>query len=705
MRTLTICFFLMVSLLANAQQDTTRGVPKLLQLSLEELMNVKVITASGFLQTTAEAPSTVTVISAQQIAERGYEQLEDALRDVPGIDMIHVNGYVPTLIYFRGMYGAENQRALLMIDGIVENNILGSNDMAGPAYSLHNVQRIEIIWGPVSALYGANAFGGVINIITKKGADINGVHAEQGFGSFNTSFEKIDLGIKKSKFEFNASGVLYNTDGPKFTNRDPNYSASYVHNAYSFNGSLSYYSKKSKTTLGYRTYRIPMGWGTYSNSPTIYLGLPPQGNSNVGLVGVLQRDIRGERSGLDDSYLRTWFMQNELKVNQKLNVLSRVIYRETGTGNDSYIYVTADGTKMLRLPITSYSNRISGELSANYILSEKHKFSGGVQFSQDNVEAGARQATIDFNTVYLLDGQDTLLNLYATFLPRVYDIRNNFGSYLQYVLNTNLLKKTSFTLGGRYDHNSYFGDALSPRIAIVNQPSKKLTFKLQFGKAFRAPTNLEIYQTPGRNFTLKKEKIRAYEVNAIYSPSNNLRVQLNGFRNELSDVIIISNLSGLTPDKNPGVFTINGAEGILDVVVSKNITGFANFTYQHAWGKNLVTGNSGKLPGVASTKGNAGMTVHVSNDLFIVSLSGNWVGDRNSPRTDPYDTVKGYFLANCVISTGKLFKDKVTASLNIHNLFNTQWLDPGFRTADGLLYSTVLEQPGINGLFKISISL
>ena len=156
-------------------------------------------------------------------------------------------------------------------------------------------------------------------------------------------------------------------------------------------------------------------------------------------------------------------------------------------------------------------------------------------------------------------------------------------------LNTDLLKKTTFTIGGRYDHNSYFGDALSPRIAIVNQPSKKLTFKLQFGKAFRAPTNLEIYQTPGRNFTLKKEKIRAYEVNAIYSPSNNLRVQLNGFRNELSDVIIISNLSGLTPNKNPGVFTINGAEGILDIVVSKNITGFANFTWQHAWAKNLVT--------------------------------------------------------------------------------------------------------------------
>src|ERR1700712_2974423 len=167
------CFLLTAPILLLAQKtDTSGSVNKLLELSLEDLMNIKVVTAAGYLQTTSEAPSTITVITAQQIADRGYEQLEDALRDIPGIDMIHINGYAPTLIYFRGMYGAENLRVLLMIDGIVENNILGSNDMAGPAYSLHNIERIEIIWGPVSAIYGANAFGGVINIITKKGEDI-----------------------------------------------------------------------------------------------------------------------------------------------------------------------------------------------------------------------------------------------------------------------------------------------------------------------------------------------------------------------------------------------------------------------------------------------------------------------------------------------------------------------------------------------------
>src|SRR5450432_1478427 len=228
--------------LLSAQNDSVPKALELSGLSLESLMNINVISATGYKQKISEAPSTMNVITAKQIEERGYEQLEDALRDIPGIDFIHINGYAPTLIYFRGMYGAENLRALLMIDGIAENNIVGSNDMAGPAYSLHNVERIEIIWGPASALYGANAFGGVINIITKKGADMNGIHAEKGYGTFNTSFEKVSIGFKKSNFEFAVAGTLYSTDGPKFTNRDPNYTSSYVDRAYSFNGALSYYA-------------------------------------------------------------------------------------------------------------------------------------------------------------------------------------------------------------------------------------------------------------------------------------------------------------------------------------------------------------------------------------------------------------------------------------------------------------------------------
>ncbi|HLY68910.1 MAG TPA: TonB-dependent receptor [Puia sp.] len=704
-RNLTLAFLYIITgpALLSAQNDSTSGGPNLLSLSLEQLMNVKVVTASGYPQTISEAPSTITVISKQQIEERGYEQLEDALRDVPGIDMIHVNGYAPTLIYFRGMYGAENLRALLMIDGIVENNIIGSNDLAGPAYPMNNVERIEIIWGPVSALYGENAFGGVIHIITKKGNEVNGVHAEGGFGSFNTSFERINIGERKSNLEYAISGSLYSTDGPRFTNRDPQYSASYVDKAYSLNGKISYYTDKTKTTFGYRNYRTPMGFGTYSNSPSLYLGLPTQGYDNKGILGVLQRNLDGQKPNLDDAYLRTYFIEEEYKPSDKLNFLARAVYRETGTADDSYIYITIDGKRLIHAAIATSSNRSLGQFSANYSPSEKQKFSAGLEFYQDNVEQGSRRETID-TTLYVFNGRDTVTNLNSTFLPRLFNIRNNFGSYLQYIQKAKWLGETDFTLGARYDRNSYFGDALSPRAAIVNQPNKQFTFKIQFGTAFRAPTNLEIYQTPGGNFTIKKEKIKTYEVNGIYAASENLRFQLNGFRNELTDVVVLANLSGLNPNKNPGTITINGCEAVADLILARNISGFLNFTYQDATGQNLITHVKRESSGVAKVKGNAGITFHL-NQLLIISLSENWVGTRQSPSTDPYGPVKGYFLSNCVISTEKLFKSGVSASVNIHNLFNTKWLDPGFRTADGLVYSTVLEQPGASGIFKIAVAL
>jgi iron complex outermembrane receptor protein len=693
---LIICF---CSVQVNAQIDS---IPSLSDLSLEELMNVKVITASGYLQKTSEAPSTIQVITSKQISERGYEELSDALRDIPGIDMIHLNGYAPTLIYFRGMYGAENLRALLMIDGIVENNIVGSNDMAGPAYNLHNVDRIEIVWGPASVLYGANAFGGVINIITKKGDDINGVVVEKGFGTFNTSLETVSMGVRTAKFNVSLSGSLYSTDGPNFSNRDPNYTASYVDKAYSITGSIGYIAKRSTTTLGFRAYRTPMGWGTFFNSPTQFLGLPSQGYENKGVLGLLSRDVRNERSGLESPYARTIFLQNEFKPNEKISLLTRAVYRETGIGEDSYAYLTIDGKKLIRGITASHSTRAFGEVLGNYAPSENHKFSAGIQFSRDNIEKGSRRAIIDTNTIFLIDGKHVVTNLYSTFLPRAYDLRNNFGSYLQYVYNTDFMRKTTFTLGGRYDFNSYYGSNLSPRIAVVNQPTDEFTIKLQYGTAYRAPTNTEIYQAP-LNFKLKEEKIRTYEINLGYEISKRAMFQLNGFRNKLDDVIVIGNLSNLNVNKNPAEITIYGLEGQMDYVHSSRLSSFFNFTVQDATGRNKTTNRVGDVPGIAKLKGNIGMSLNVQ-DLFNLSLTGNWVGERRAPSTSPYGSVSGYFLTHLNFRTRKLFNDRVRASLNINNLFNSEWLDPGFRTADGFLFSTVLEQPKRTAMLKISAS-
>jgi len=731
------CLFLFPSFFLKAQvtvssksstPDSAKVISKLSEFSLEDLMNIKVVTASGSEQTITDAPSTIRVITAQQIQERGYEQLEDALRDVEGIDLVHLGGYMPTIIYFRGMYGAENLRTLLLIDGIRENNMVGTNDLAGPAYSLHNVERIEIIWGPASALYGADAFGGVINIITKKGADMNGLHYEKAQGTFNTTEEKVMLGAKKNDFDISFAGSLYSTDGPRYANRDPYYTGAFVDKAWSFYGNIIQTCGKFKTTLSVRAFDTPMSWGNFLNSSTKELGLPSQGFGNAGSIGIISEDIRNEHPSLYEAYSYTSYLQTEFTASSKLSILARAMYRETGISNKSYVYLSIDSTirninptthdttyldsvDAYRVPTIQYSNRMKGELFANYAPAEDQKFYGGIQLYQDNLEIGNRGEILDTNK-YVIDGIH-ITNLYPTLKPRVYRIRNNFGSFLQYVLSTTFLTKTNFTLGARYDVNSDYTNPISPRVAIVNQPNDKTTIKLLYGTAFRAPTETEINSEISNNGSqaVNPERVNTYELNLIYKPTSKVLIQLNGFDNELTDIYVLNSLlgGGFGTKQTLGKASIQGGEVRMDAYPGNRLSAFLNYTYQTGKQTDEKTGISFDIPDLPKMKGNIGITYHAT-DLFTLCVIGNWVGDRILPQSNPYGADKGYkldgyFVTNVVLTTKKMFENRVSASVNVRNLFDQNYLDPGMRTADGNLYSTVMEQPGRNVLFKIMIDL
>lgn len=693
--------------LLRSQNDSLSEIARLNMLSLEELMNIEVITASGVKQKISEAPSTMHVITEQQIQERGYEQLDDVLRDIAGVDLIRIYGRAPSFINFRGMQGDENRRILLMIDGIVENSVMGDFSMAGPAYNLHNVQRIEIIWGPGSALYGANAFSAVINIITKKGEEVKGVHFQKAFGSYNTSIENIMLGIKKNNVDLILSGSLFNTDGPRFSARHPQYSNSYVKNACSFNGSISYTSGKIKTTLGARAYQTPSGWGEPLASPSILLGLPPQGNQNSGKGGMLQSGFNGMLPSFAETFSRTAFVQSEYALRQRLKLFARLQYRENVLTENSFIYLQSPGTNfMVKSLAAYYANRVGGELSASYSVTEQQQFSAGIQIHQDNLERGFREVIPDskFDTI----GNIPFANMHATFKPRAYTIQNHIGTYLQYIHSTTLFNKTNFTLGGRYDQNSIYGKTINPRIGVISQPNDKVTIKILYGTAFRAPTNFELYAAPTGvripNVDLKPEKIQTYEANIIYAPLKILSVQVNFFRNELNDIIVqdVPVGIGITQNLNAGTASIMGFDTKVDIVSSKSCAAFLNFTYQEG------TQNDGRtrsaIPNIASVKGNAGLSFYIA-ELLSVNIIENWVGDRTMALTNPLREAKGYFNTNLVFSTRKLFNNRIRASIIIRNLLNQKYYDAGIRAADGNFYATVNEQPGINGLFKISVSL
>ncbi len=177
---------------AISQNKDTIVVDDLLKMSLTELMDVKVTTAAKISQNLRETPTTVRVISAEQIRERGYFTLEQALADLPGFQFRNINGF-NTYSFLRGIPN-QNNLILLLIDGIQINELNSGGFYGGAQFDLANTERIEVVYGPSSALYGTNAVSGIINIITRKPKTSNTGQISGSVGNFRTS--SLDFGYE-----------------------------------------------------------------------------------------------------------------------------------------------------------------------------------------------------------------------------------------------------------------------------------------------------------------------------------------------------------------------------------------------------------------------------------------------------------------------------------------------------------------------------
>lgn len=133
---------------------------------LKALMATKVVTASRAEEDVGSAPATVIVLQRADLERRGYLQLSEVLDDLPGMDVVRPYGDNFVRSYWRGERGTIGEPYLLLLDGLVLNHLY-FNTADGPlaALPLSNVERIEVVYGPASALYGANALRGVINEI------------------------------------------------------------------------------------------------------------------------------------------------------------------------------------------------------------------------------------------------------------------------------------------------------------------------------------------------------------------------------------------------------------------------------------------------------------------------------------------------------------------------------------------------------------
>jgi len=659
-------------------QDTKAGE----ELGFYHLENQVVVTVTRSEVKLKEAPAAVYVITDKDIRERGYRTLADALHDVPGFDFQHNYGTFPDVVHQRGLVG-NNQRSLLYIDGVPDNNISENAMLAGSLrFPLHNVKRIEVLAGPASALYGANAFNGIINVIlndTDEGSEVS-----VSGGTYNNSFTYLGGTLslltrgKAADMKYSVSGYYHNTKGQDFRNVQ-NLDAAGIGYAWSplyDNSKVDTYNlsaKFSKGPLRFQTvnWQYLQGQGTFGNATQT-------ADTTANGMGGSAWDFRSNSFAL--GYLT--------EFNKKFSLDSEAIVRHTEVLSSSHDQVAQSGkegpTLYLRpgdlTAYTSYSRPdYAYELRERLIYNhnEKANTTLGFEMNHSVVPTG-------YGSVGRYEYQ-------------------NYGSYLQQVYRP--IGMLALTGGYRFDHNTISGNSHTPRIGAVLSPVEDLTIKIMGSTGFRAPTAWELFNATNNrlaNQNLRPERLLAFELGAGYRLKKRYYFGVQSYYNRITNLLL--EVATNTPKPTTGFYNQNqnvggaeivGLEFQSDLQILQDLNIFANYTYSRGRYFDLPdtlasspTAQAGdRIPNIAPHHVNAGATYYILRDLSLHARI-NYVYARETIALNPVRSVPGYVLLHANIRWENVGVQGFYLQLMVKNLLNELVFDPGIRTASGGYYPT-----------------
>ena len=202
--------------LAIHSSAISQDTKDLLNMSLDELMNIEITSASKISVKVSEAPSIISVFTNEQIDTYGWTSIEDMLKSQPGFSP--TQDYDRKTVSSRGLFeGWNNNHLLMLIDGIPFNDNLYGSAYTWEITPIFFAKSVEILRGPGSALYGSNATNGVTAINTVSAADLeNNSHAEVKFGNFNTKVFDLLGGYSTEKMSIVLGFNAYSTDGNSY---------------------------------------------------------------------------------------------------------------------------------------------------------------------------------------------------------------------------------------------------------------------------------------------------------------------------------------------------------------------------------------------------------------------------------------------------------------------------------------------------------
>jgi len=571
-------------------------------LDLIQLSKLKISTVSKVSQKIDEIPSTVYVITKNEIRENGYFKLEDALSTLPGFQFRNIVG-MNSYSFQRGMPN-QNNLTLLLINGIQINELNSGGFYGGAQYNLDNVERIEVIYGPSSVAYGTNALTGIINIVTKApDSDYRNLNTEVGM--FNTIGNNFTISKKyeKSDFGFIASGMMKRSEKAdlKGNNGDNNWTdlMENFENDYSFDlkikyknlsfGSNSIYKQASNTTL-FRS--IGTNFLDYGSSWNILFA---------------NQYLKYNKS-ISES-----FDYNITLYNRNTTVLNNTIYAVYDTSQMGYYR----------------PNNLTGiENVINYKSGNYFSATGGITLEYESL---AKKNSVTYS------GSKDI----KPAKPQRPDMANNYLASFFLEPRVNLSENLFLSGGLRFDKSSIYDTKLTPRLGIVYKPEKSI-FRLSYSEGFRAPKAWDYTDGIG-NPDLLPEKMESFEGSAGFNLHENFRLNITAYYNSLTNAI----KREVTPSgyrwSNTGELNVTGLE-LYSKYSKGNFKSSISYTYN-----NSVDGNKMEVPEIAKNSANINLTYSPERNL-IINLRGDYLGKRlnvykitatNSMYIDPYFVLNG----------------------------------------------------------------
>ncbi|MEA2238060.1 MAG: outer rane receptor for ferrienterochelin and colicin [Thermoanaerobaculia bacterium] len=725
--------------------DSARFAALLAEVRREE-QSAQVTSVSKTAESLREAPATVVVVTGDEIERRGYLDLEQLLHDLPGFDVNRTNGDIYSHVYQRGYYDEFNSRLLLLVDGVEQNDLTQGTQYLSRQYPLTNIDRVEVVYGPASTMYGANAYTGVISVITKDVAALlgesNGENKKFGLAGHVTSG-----GYGSSAADMTAAGIsgggtvawsiagrfqagkerdLSKFDAWDYTYRNLDYGAlptlrgvnaaglelarqtdrAFIQkNHLGFNDRAKNWGVNAKVqisnlTLGLQSWRseegVASGYGaafyggstTYTPEETaLYLRYSTRLS-----MGTLNVFTRYRQSSIDPD--TSEFDAMALYENQNLG--SRDLFPRTC---GAAVCPPTAGV-LFRINGRALSTQIRSEVSMAWQPSETLSGVTGVEFAKSTIQSQYDQF-VNGNSV--IDSPRNFHTDAALWGQGAWKARPSLR----------------FVVAGRLSYNkidnsvksgvSGFGTLFTPRLGVIYAPGRRhLILKAIYAEAFKDPTDTEKFggaifprsdfQT-SVNVNLRPERVRNTEVSAGWEGNERTSVQLSAYQARYSGVVALTLLPPTKACPNPCLLNQNRDE---IRVRGLELTARHRIAAAEIWANYTHVQPEQRIPSAADSKATEIVRVpNIATDQINLGVDAEWhqltaavrthysgrrkIGLGTAFTSYPDDQQVGAYATTAFALTYRDVVPKLSLQLLADNVFDKQYFAVGSETLPSVL--------------------